>query len=156
MWRGAVLLKKEGSIEPQRVGSMKKGKERSEIKERFGRIGSRADESFLFTLKFCQHLKDRTNTVEHPHLLVVQDPGDNGLNPRVSGLNGKASLEEVPRFSFAKCCWIRVACWTQAGSPRTKDKAHPSDGFHCFLWQVCSDVLETGLTLEGSLTEFAT
>lgn len=39
-------------------GSMKKGKERSEIKERFGRIGSRADESFLFTLKFFHHLKE--------------------------------------------------------------------------------------------------
>ena len=83
---------------------MKKGKERSEIKERFGRIGSRADESFLFTLKFCQLLKDRTNTVEPLCLLLVQNPGDNGLNPGVSGLNGKASLEEVPRFSFVKCC----------------------------------------------------
>ena len=56
---------------------MRKGKKRSEIKERFGRIGSRADESFWFTLKFWQHLKDRTHTMEHPRLLVLQNPKDN-------------------------------------------------------------------------------
>lgn len=64
------LLNTKGQHE-ERKGKEREGKEGSELRERFGRIGSRAGESFLLTLKPCQHAQDKSSTTEHHHLLVL-------------------------------------------------------------------------------------